>query len=143
MEILKKKVKEIIESYSLDPQEEKTYCKMADEIISVFVPSDFGERCQHGILLENACIQCDKDEALKSVIDSALNSQEGGDHYKKLGEYQPWVVLSKWMTPEELKGAMKKDIIAYLARESDKGGREDIKKAHHTLGIYLELTDSE
>lgn len=72
---------------------------------------------------------------------SELDNQEGGDHYKKLGIYQPWVVLSKWMTPEELKGAMKKDVVGYLCREADKGGREDIKKAHHTLGMYLELTE--
>ena len=71
---------------------------------------------------------------------SALDTQVGGDHYKKLGIYQPWEVLGKWMTPEELKGAMKKEVIAYLAREADKGGRDDIKKAHHTIGIYLELT---
>lgn len=71
---------------------------------------------------------------------SALDSQEGGNHYQKLGNYQPWIVLSKWMNDDELKGAMKKEVIAYLAREKDKGGREDIKKAMHTLQIYLELT---
>jgi GH15 family glucan-1,4-alpha-glucosidase len=75
--------------------------------------------------------------------ESKLNSQVGGDHYKKLGEYQPWIVLSKWMTQEELKGAMKKDVISYLQREASKGGIEDIKKAYHTLGIYLELVNSE
>lgn len=69
-----------------------------------------------------------------------LKSQVGGDHYKKLGDYQPWIVLKKWMTEEELKGAMKKEVITYLARESDKGGRVDIEKAMHTLQIYLELT---
>ncbi len=72
---------------------------------------------------------------------SALETQEGGDHYKKLGNYQPWEVLSKWMTPEELKGFVKGTVIAYLAREEDKGGRLDIKKAMHTLQIYLELTE--
>jgi hypothetical protein len=71
---------------------------------------------------------------------SALDVQEGGDHYKKMGIYQPWQVLSVWMTPEEMKGAMKKEVIAYLAREADKGGRMDIKKAMHTIQIYLELT---
>lgn len=71
---------------------------------------------------------------------TVMNSQVGGDHYKKLGLYQPWYVYSKWFTPEELKGAMKKEVLAYLQREASKGGREDIKKAHHTLGIYLELT---
>ena len=27
---------------------------------------------------------------------SALDVQEGGDHYKKLGAYQPWEVLRRW-----------------------------------------------
>ena len=72
--------------------------------------------------------------------ESALATQEGGDHYKKLGAYQPWEVLHKWLTPEELKGFAKGTVIAYLAREQDKGGRLDIKKAAHTLQIYLELT---
>lgn len=79
--------------------------------------------------------------SLPPVTPSALNSQHGGDHYKKLGDYQPWSVLAKWMTPEELKGAAKKDAIKYLCREADKGGRQDIEKACHTLQIYLELTD--
>lgn len=74
---------------------------------------------------------------------SALEKQEGGDHYKKLGNYQPWVVLEKWLTPEELRGFAKATAIAYLSREQDKGGRMDIKKAVHTLQIYLELTDVE
>jgi hypothetical protein len=74
---------------------------------------------------------------------SELNIQCGGDHYLKMGMYQPWLVLKAWLTPEEMKGAMKKDVVAYLAREADKGGREDIKKAYHTMGIYLELTEEE
>jgi hypothetical protein len=72
-----------------------------------------------------------------------LDEQHGGDHYAKLGEYQPYCVLQKWMTPEELKGFAKGSAIAYLAREQDKGGREDIKKAVHHLQIYLELTQGE
>lgn len=78
---------------------------------------------------------------LGGKVPSALDTQEGGDHYKKLGDYQPWQVLAKWMTPEELKGFAKGTAIAYLAREADKGGRLDIKKAMHTLQLYLELTE--
>ena len=70
---------------------------------------------------------------------SAFDSQVGGDHYKKFGAYQPWEVLAKWMTPEELKGFMKGTVIAYLAREQDKNGLEDIAKAGHTIQLYLEL----
>lgn len=76
-----------------------------------------------------------------TLVDSTLDIQVGGDHYKKLGEYQPWEVLARWMTPEELKGYGKGTAIAYLAREADKGGRQDIAKAIHTLQLYMELSE--
>lgn len=79
--------------------------------------------------------------AKQPKANSALDVQEGGDHYKKLGNYQPWEVLAKWLTPEELKGFAKGTVVAYLAREEQKGGRLDIKKALHTLQIYLELSE--
>jgi len=73
---------------------------------------------------------------------SVLDIQEGGDHYKKLGNYQPWEVLKAWLTPEEFRGYMKGTAIAYLARERDKGGMLDIKKAAHTLQGLVELHGS-
>ena len=72
--------------------------------------------------------------------ESVLNGQEGGDHYKKLGDYQPWEVLKRWLKAEEFHGYMKGTAIAYLARERDKGGLLDIKKAIHTLQALIELT---
>lgn len=74
---------------------------------------------------------------------SVLDTQEGGDHYKKLGAYQPWEVLRRWLTPEEFRGYMKGTAIAYLAREQDKGGMLDIKKAGHTLQGFIELAGGE
>ena len=74
---------------------------------------------------------------------SALDTQVGGDHYKKLGAYQPWEVLGHWLTPEEFRGYMKGTAIAYLARERDKGGMQDISKAGHTLQGLVELLESE
>lgn len=84
-------------------------------------------------------------EPLQTVAEalSALDIQEGGDHYKKLGAYQPWEVLRRWLTPEEFRGYMKGTAIAYLAREQDKGGMLDIKKAGHTLQGLVELLGSE
>lgn len=72
---------------------------------------------------------------------NAIDTQVGGDHYKKLGQYQPWEVLLRWMTAEEFRGFMKGTAVTYLAREQSKGGREDIRKAMHTLQGYLELTE--
>lgn len=74
--------------------------------------------------------------------ESALDVQFGGSHYKDLGQFQPWEVAAHWLTPEEMKGAMKLTVMSYLARESKKGGREDIKKAMHTIQLYLELTEN-
>lgn len=68
-----------------------------------------------------------------------LDRQVGGDHYKKLGDYQPWQVLKHWLTPEEFRGYMKGSAIAYLARELDKGGLEDVAKAAHTLDALVEM----
>lgn len=70
---------------------------------------------------------------------STLDEQVGGDHYRKLGAHQPWEVLRAWLTPEEFRGYMKGQAIAYLARERDKGGDEDIAKAAHYLRGLLEL----
>ena len=74
--------------------------------------------------------------------ESGLNHQIGGAHYKKYGECKPWQILSIWLSPEEFIGFMKGTAIAYLARERDKGGRDDIKKAMNVIQLYLELTDS-
>ena len=79
------------------------------------------------------------DETHKPIGDSALDQQHGGDHYKKLGDYQPWEVLRHWLTPEEFRGYMKGEAITYLARERSKGGTLDINKAAHTLKALLEL----
>lgn len=69
---------------------------------------------------------------------SILEGQVGGTHYSKLKEYQPFVVLSQWMSDEAFKGYMLGNVITYLQR--DKNGREDIEKASHTLQAYLEIT---
>jgi hypothetical protein len=76
---------------------------------------------------------------MPATAPSALDIQEGGDHYKKLGDYQPWEVLKRWLTPEEFRGYMKGTAIAYLARERDKGGMLDIRKAAHTLQGLAEM----
>ena len=68
-----------------------------------------------------------------------LDVQVGGDHYKKMGHHQPWEVLATWMTPEELRGYMKGTVIAYLAREQDKGGDLDIEKVQHTIQLWQQV----
>ena len=70
---------------------------------------------------------------------SAKDTQIGGDHYKKLGQYQPWEVLAHWLTPEELRGYAKGTAITYFAREQDKGGDQDIAKGIHTLQLWQEV----
>lgn len=75
-------------------------------------------------------------------VQSQIEKQIGGDHYSKLKDYQPWVVLSKWLSKEELIGAMKKDVIKYLMRDKTDQW-EDIKKAQHTLNLVIELLEGQ
>ena len=70
---------------------------------------------------------------------SASDKQVGGDHYHRLGEFQPWDVLRHWLTPEEYRGWMKGNAIVYLARERQKGGDQDIEKAAHHLQKLAEV----
>lgn len=80
-----------------------------------------------------------KKSAVEATQESAISEQIGGDHYKKLGAYQPVEVLKRWLTPDEFRGWMKGTAIVYLARERDKNGDEDIAKAEHTLRLWKEL----
>lgn len=71
--------------------------------------------------------------------DNVLEGQIAGNHYRKHGEYQPWEVLRRWLTPDEFRGFMKGQAIVYLARERDKNGLEDIEKAEHYLRAMIEF----
>ena len=75
-----------------------------------------------------------------TASENVLDVQIGGNHYKTMGDYQPWSVMAKWLNAEELKGYMKGTVCAYLCREEQKGSREDIEKALHTMQIYLEVS---
>lgn len=69
---------------------------------------------------------------------STLDMQVGGTHYRDM-DIQPWEAMEAWLTPEEYRGYHKGVVIAYLARERDKGGMQDIKKATHHLQRLIEL----
>lgn len=73
-------------------------------------------------------------------MSKANETQVGGNHYKDLGDFQPWDVLKHWLTPEEYRGYQKGVAIAYLARERSKGGAVDIQKAAHHLQKLIEVT---
>ena len=68
---------------------------------------------------------------------STLDQQVGGAHYKDM-PVQPWEAMEAWLTDEEYRGYHKAVAIAYLARERQKGGDEDIKKAIHHLQRLVE-----
>ena len=67
---------------------------------------------------------------------SVYNQQVGGDHYAKLGEYQPWMVAGAWLNEQELIGYAKGTVMAYLARDKV-STIEDMRKAKHTLELFL------
>lgn len=64
---------------------------------------------------------------------SALETQEGGSHYKSM-PIQPVEYITKNSIPY-LEG----NVIKYVSRHSAKNGIEDIKKAIHYLQLIAEL----
>ena len=71
------------------------------------------------------------------VPKKANELQVGGEHYRSMA-VQPWDALEAWLTPEEFRGYQKGVAIAYLARERNKGGTQDIEKAMHHLMKLVE-----
>lgn len=59
--------------------------------------------------------------------------QVGGDHYKK-NVIQPW----DYITSNQL-GYLEGNIVKYVSRWKDKGGRQDLEKAKHYLDKLLEV----
>lgn len=87
-------------------------------------------------------VDCRESPGSVSATPSGADAtQIGGDHYKTMGDAQPWNVLQAWLTPEEYRGWQKGVVIAYLARERQKGGDVDIKKAMHHLQKLVEVTE--
>lgn len=81
----------------------------------------------------------DEDDLDNMITDPTFfpnNTQIGGDHYQK--DVQPWEAMEAWMTEEQFTGYLWGNIIKYVARWQDKGGRTDLEKAQHYLAKMLE-----
>lgn len=87
------------------------------------------------------------DEGFITVVSSPVKApstkdrQVGGSHYKDMS-VQPWEAMEAWLTPEEYRGYHKATAIAYLARERQKGGDQDVEKAIHHLQRLVEYLSS-
>jgi len=64
--------------------------------------------------------------------------QVGGAHYTSKS-VQPWQAMESWMSEEQFKGFLKGNVIKYLARCDDKGGKIDLEKAKHYLDKLIEV----
>ena len=64
---------------------------------------------------------------------SALDIQEGGDHYKKY-EIQPIEFVVKNNIP-----VLEANALKYVVRHADKNGMQDLRKARHYLELMAEM----
>lgn len=74
-----------------------------------------------------------EDEYFMTGAGSALDSQIGGDHYKKLA-IQP----VEYIQANGLR-FIEGSIVKYVTRWRDKNGIEDLKKARHFLDLLIEF----
>ena len=75
---------------------------------------------------------------LSDLHEMARNHQCGGSHYTDK-EIQPWDAMECWMTEEQFRGFILGNVIKYMARFQDKGGKLDLQKAKHYLDKLIEL----
>lgn len=64
---------------------------------------------------------------------NALQTQEGGAHYKDM-KIQP----VEYIVANGL-GYCEGNVVKYVSRHQDKGGREDLLKARHYIDLLLQL----
>jgi len=67
-----------------------------------------------------------------ATVQSAMDTQEGGDHYKKC-KIQPLEYAL-----ENGLGICEHAVVKYITRYQDKNGVEDLKKARHYIDILIE-----
>jgi len=68
----------------------------------------------------------------------AQDHQVGGMHYANK-TVQPWEFMESVMTEEQFEGYIRGNVIKYLSRYPEKGGRLDLEKAKHYLDKLLEI----
>ena len=71
-------------------------------------------------------------------MSAADDEQIGGHHYLSKS-VQPWEAMESWMSEEAFKGFIWGNVIKYIARWEDKGGKQDLEKARHYLDKLLEI----
>lgn len=74
-----------------------------------------------------------KEMPIQMIEKSALQVQEGGDHYKKLS-IQP----VEYIHANSL-GFCEGSVVKYVTRWRDKGGVKDLEKARHFIDLLIEL----
>lgn len=62
----------------------------------------------------------------------ALDSQVGGDHYKKMRIQPSTFILANGL------GWAEGNAIAYISRWREKGGIQDLQKAQHTIQLLID-----
>jgi len=63
---------------------------------------------------------------------SANQKQVGGDHYTRQ-DIQPWEYMEAILTKDQFEGFLIGNVIKYVTRYQEKGGKEYLLKAIHYL----------
>lgn len=75
---------------------------------------------------------------MSDLHEMAKNYQIGGDHYLSKS-VQPWDAMESWMSEEAFKGFIWGNVIKYISRWEDKGGKQDLEKAKQYLEKLIEI----
>lgn len=96
---------------------------------------------------DSDAISCCGHRAIDLLRERKIKRKAGGskinpDHYK-VGGIEAFDILKAKLSPEELIGHCKANILTYIMRSSHKGGVEDLKKAQWYMDKLVELVDGQ
>lgn len=72
-------------------------------------------------------------DAQQQEVKTALDIQEGGDHYKSMAIQPVEYIIANNL------GFIEGNIIKYISRYKNKNGVEDLKKARHFIDMLIEM----
>lgn len=105
-------------------------CKIAKDMLHATVSHAQWQAARAAYL---ASIQPERDAEITQIVESALQTQQGGTHYKDL-KIQP----IEYIHANGL-DFFQGNIVKYATRHKDKNGAEDLRKVIHYAQLAIEL----
>ena len=103
------------------------------ETLAVTREEDEAWASQQKSVATGVTLGCAQEEYIKAIGTDPMSIQVGGGHYKSMA-IQPIEYITKNNLPY-----CEANVIKYISRWRDKGGKKDLEKAKHYIDLLIQL----